>query len=291
MKEREIDPNRLAALLEGRLQGADRERLLEELAETPEVLAAYSDAAAVVGGIGGGAASVSVTGAQSSSSQVVTSIDSAPSVRRRWMAPTFAAAALVVLAVGVASYRRAGGLGASGSGLPMSLLESGTMLPAGFDRATWSTTRGNMSEMSREKRAARVGTRFAELLMLPQGDVRRDTLARELGVLLGGVDNGEIMAKQVTRIALATRDEPEYEEMVDGLARAITGALPPRDFAVAAWIEWARVAVDRRDVSRLTPAPDGQLGADFALLLQRPEAERWKELSDLLTRRQRQITN
>jgi hypothetical protein len=152
-----IDPERLAALLDGRLAGRERDEALARLAALDdEALGAYADAAAVTRELEAEDAAQGVADAKVLSFR-------APRRARRPGAPVLAlAATLAAVALGVGTWAARGGRDADDPGR-YAALRGGTGVPAGWDAAPWTAVRAADAPLDPRVRAVRVGARLTDL--------------------------------------------------------------------------------------------------------------------------------
>ena len=227
MNETGIDPERLAALLDGRLSKAERAELVSRLAASEQTLEAYADAAAVAGELQPG--------------------------RRRWLPPVrwiAIAAALAGLALAPWLWTRARSGARDDPGRFVALLASRTgSLPAGLDANPWGSVRGPDQALTAGARAARLGARLVDLELAVQ---RRDTMAAAMAAdiiaLLDWVPAaGPVSAMYRDIGARAGAPPRELEPHLARAARAAAALAGPDLVQLGAWAEAARIAAARQD--------------------------------------------
>jgi len=279
MHDPTVDARRVAALLDGRLDGAERQQLLAELGASDEALGAYADAAAVLAeleregvvaavspdivDIGDQAAAEAAAAGSPATvparAAPVASIADVRARRRnepRWRVPPWMAlaAGIAVVMAAPALWWRARPAGedgvVAGATSYAALLAPdarGGGLPAGWNGTPWRTTRGAGDPLTPEARAVRIGARLTdlELAAAARDSATVRVIAAEVAALLDEVQVGGAAA--VTYRALAT-------SLVDRAALAGArrdAALVAGEEAVALgmWLEAARVAAARRDAA------------------------------------------
>lgn len=209
-----IDPERLAALLDGRLDAAEAERVRAELAASDDdVLGAYADAVYVTRG----------------AEAAVVPIEARR--RRRWIVPiAIAAAAAITFAVFIPRAR--------GDYSPASFAQGisfGASQPA---TAVWGAVRGTEATTAPRAMAARIGALLTDLEVSGSADASR-AAARELAALLDGVTGGAVLAPSFRRYA----DGGDWTPADRRTAGMQVLSLSDRPFAEAgAYLEAARLA-------------------------------------------------
>jgi hypothetical protein len=273
-----VDPQRLAALLDGRLSATEAVELRAQLGATDnETLAAYADAVAVASELGFGA--TATEGAQSDVVPITLALR-----KRRWaigaMTAAAAAAAIVFLVV------RADRMGESYA--PAVYARA---IPAGAsvsETNLWNVMRGGGGAASDgiadAARAVRVGSLLTDLQIgaLRGSSIR--TPATDLATLIEGVPGGGA-------VAVTLRDLTSTSDSVVGMAAApnpsrarvaeagrFALALVDRRLANAgAYLEAARIALDGGDpgfFDRAPPTPLAELDSDPLLEASRRDAVR-----------------
>jgi hypothetical protein len=216
------DAERIAALLDGRLDERQRAEVMALLATSDDAFQAFIAAAAVLPESGGGAA-------------VVGAIP-----RRRWRTPAIllAAAGLVVAAIGVPIMR--GRL----------KLANGVATPAGWDGTPWETTRGTSASLSAQARAVRVGARLVDLqAAIGAGDSTPALIAGDIIALLTPLPaSAPIVAvfRDITRPDATAQDRALLLARGRPAAAQLAGQAAVAD---GAWLEAARLAAARHDAA------------------------------------------
>lgn len=273
MNEPEVDPRRLAALLDGRLDERERRALLDELAASDDALALYGDAAAVLreiesdtlpapGPEGDDATARHVVA--SKEGQHTTSPPSARPARggaheasttgrrrsfrtARWVAVAATVAAVAV--VPMLWQRTQSGDGAPAYVAQLSTPDTG--LPLHWNGTPWATTRGPADPLPARARGVRIGARLADLELLARArDARAAKVAAELAVLLDEVPgSGPAVAVLDTIRALAVAGAVVAPTLLATGHAAATAVAGTASVALGAWVEAARIAARQRDAA------------------------------------------
>jgi hypothetical protein len=262
----DIDPEKLAALLDGRLPDAERQELLSRVADSPEDMALLADARIAM-------------------DDAVAAPTLTPQ-RRRWRvahAGWMAAAAGIVAVVSVALLSRRDGADV----LP---------LPANMPFALWGAVRGGLAAppSSDSARAWRVGVRLADLdaAIAAQDGARTADFAREIAALLndGRFGLAWLSFETIADSAMQSARPARLRELSERGRRQLG---PPLDTAVvgfARWAEEARFAARRantgffqspattRGLSRLDALPWDSVSA----LRSSVDASDWRRTEELL---------
>ena len=245
MSEPTIDPERLAALLDGRLDERQRADLLAQLASSDVALEIFADVAAV------GREPATAPSAERSS-DLLHVRPHAPALhgrRVRWLALVAIAAGLVTAPVLWTRLRAPAGDPAAYAGL---LHDRDAGLPTAWDGRPWSTTRAAGDPLTAEARAARIGARLVDFTLAVQTrDTRAGELASEIAGLLDEVPAGGVAAAVYRELSARLDATPEarlHSLLAQG--REAVTALPAAEImALGAWAESARIAAARRDVA------------------------------------------
>jgi hypothetical protein len=231
-----IDPERLAALLDGRLNEAERSALVVELAAADdETLHAYADAAA---------ASLELPSAAAVPSDELAK-RRARSRQRAWRVGGLALAAGVVLAIGIPlMYGRAPNASDRSFAADLAIPSAG--LPA----LPWGVTRGASAALPASSRAVRVGAMITNLEIQNRTNTGASaTFADAIGADLTAVAGGAPAAAVYRQIASEARaGRAASAEELTAAADAAAGVLDPSLVPLGSWLQAARVA-----------AADGQL--------------------------------
>ena len=163
MSEERIDPETLAAFLEGGLAPAERERVVRALAESPDAYADFIEAAAV-------AREVDADADAPVAPATVVPINASKSRRTSWYLGS------VLLAAGIAAIvvAKRGPASATDAGTAIMLAQAthvvpvhsgavATILGESWDQPPWSVARSGESGAGDAARAFRAGARYAEM--------------------------------------------------------------------------------------------------------------------------------
>ncbi|MEP6622040.1 MAG: hypothetical protein ABJE47_22145 [bacterium] len=228
---KDLDPARLAALIDGRLSDADAAELRKQLAAADDdSLAAFADAVVIAGEI---TSNPDVAGHNSRDV-----IPLAPRRRPRWVLPAFASAAAIA-AVTVISLSRASRSDGYPPGALATAVPSSAALP---ESPLWNITRGAAEQLSPRVQAVRIGVLLTDLELRT---LRRDTVAREyasLSALLDGVRGADSIASAMRHAPSAATDRQALGQK----------ALEAVDLSLAragAYLEAARLATGVGDTS------------------------------------------
>jgi hypothetical protein len=248
LREPDIDDERLAALLDGRVQGPEREALLRRIAASDDDFRDFAETAAVL----------RETEADEAVPRRAPGAQAAPpSTRaaRGWRRPARWAALAVVLCLAASlallarSWR---GEPADPSRTAALLAAPGAPLPAGWlDERPWSGTLGG-DALSPGARAARAGALHVDLAVAAAA---RDTgatarLAAELGALVSAVPGSAPVAEAYAEVGRLAGEPSGRLAPVLRRAGEGAGALLGREAVeLGAWAEAARIAAARGERS------------------------------------------
>lgn len=284
-----VDPERVAALLDGRLDAAQRAEVLAQLEASPEALEAYADAVAVLRELEAEPDATRVAPAESRRTRFA---------GRRSMVYSLALAAGIVLVVLVVRENGA---------RPESLPEPSAMVAAiarppaepgeALGAALWSEQRSGDVTLSMRARATRLGVRIVQLAWMARaGDTAATAAALQIAAFLDDVPAGSVAAaayRAMADRAPAAMDDAELARAAR-LAEEVTDG---RALRAGAWLEVARVAVQQRDteflhatgsrevaraiVSDASEQPAAALAARLDRELRAPAPD-WEALRDIL---------
>jgi hypothetical protein len=226
-----VSPERLAALLDGRLDAVEAAAVRSELASSDDdTISAYADALAVASELSG-AANV---GVPSVGTTVV-------NVRRRWRwggVGLSLAAAAVLVALVMPQFKRGEGARAD---LQQQISAYVRALPPGAElqASPWAATRGAAGSVSDRGRAVRLGVLLVDLDLRAADPASRARVAASIADLLSDIPGGASAAMAFRDgVAGATATVPS---LVDARRQAV--ALVDSTFVgVGAWLECARIA-------------------------------------------------
>ncbi len=249
---------RLAALLDGRLDAHRRDELLTELAASEDDFDAYADAVAITAELEGAAPAVTPIHAVPHAAPTqaapevtpiqavpeVTPIDAAPS-RRRGLAPRWLALAAVVAGVALAPWLLARFAGDRGGLVAV----EARALPAGWNASPWGVTRGAGDGLSDEARAVRLGARLVDVELAVRGrDPATAQLATETAVLLDGIPIANEAAGVYRQLAARAGEPPERLEPLLAQGRELVPQMADEErVRLGAWLESARIAAATQD--------------------------------------------
>lgn len=264
-----VDPERLAALLEGRLEGAQRDELLARLAEDEEDLALFAEAAAIQRELE--AEDGRVHDAGESDADAEDTEDAHPPATepgviplrrparparvldRRWLA---AAAMVAGLALIPFAWRATQGGAARGPSEYVAMLgnPSEGLPPKWLDDTLWPVTRGGGVTLEEQTLAVRTGARMVGLEVAARAGDAESTLllagnvASDLETTTAGI--GTIAAKGLEPLidrAGAGAPAPELVTALQDAQGSVADAVDADWYALGAWTEAARLAAARRD--------------------------------------------
>jgi hypothetical protein len=249
MTEPMTNAERLAALLDRRLDAHRRDELLAELAASDDDFDAYADAVAITAEVEGAAPEVTPidayadTGAVEDAAPGVTPIGAAPS-RRRGLAPRWMAIAAVLAGVALAPWLWT--RFAADRGL---VAVDAAALPAGWDASPWGTTRGAGDPMTPEARAVRLGARLVDVELAVRGrDPATAQLATETAMLLEGIPGAAPAAGIYHEVARRAGEPAErLEPLLEDGREVVPQMAGEEGVRLGAWIESARIAAATRD--------------------------------------------
>lgn len=242
----EADAERLAALLDGRLDERQRAEAVERLASSDDEFEAFVDALAVTRELEAEEAAAGVTPLR-------------PRARQRWWQRpgghwAAVAAVLVGLALLPVLWTRSRAPDIDDPGRFPALLESRDAgLPAGWDRSPWRTTRGPGDPLTPEARAVRLGALMTDLEVAVRGrDPRTGEIARKIVALLDGIPGAGFASETYRKVGSRSGEPPEQLlPLVDSGREAVRLIEVERVQFVrlGAWAETARIAAARRDAA------------------------------------------
>jgi hypothetical protein len=239
VSDEQVDPETLAAFLDGTLAPGDRAKVMRVLAESPEAYADFVDASAVH-----------------------RELQPAKPIRHRgvwYFAPLLLAAGVVGLLVvrrghdaavpGMIALAQTTRVVAPGAG------GVAASLGDAWDQPGWSVVRGESMGLGERARAFRAGARYAELEVAAQAvdSAAARRLATILAETAGGVDAGTPLAAQFRVLA----DAPSLggSGARERLAEQLRTLLRMHAwFDIGAWTETARLAVAANDLAFFSPS-------------------------------------
>lgn len=248
-----IDPERIAALLDGRLDDRERAELLAQLDATPSAFEPFVDAIAVLRELEGGAGAAPTA---------VVPMDAARRTRRRpprlgaWLA---VAAALVIAIAGPMLWRtRDRGVLESPAAVLARIEPAGAALPDDWRAASWAERRGASEGLSSRAAAVRIGARVTDHELLARaGDEAAPRVAMQVAALLDDLPAGSAAGRAYSALADGRPHSADERQRAMRAAEQIAGS---REVRAGAWLEAARLAAARHD-SAFFHAPQARAAA------------------------------
>lgn len=220
MKEPPIDPERLAAFLDGRVAEPERSAVVKQIASSDEAYDVLVDVSAVLPEV-----------------ESTTLVHDAPAAKRRFRfarskrvsVVVLAFAAMLVFAVAVKSWLNRGAT--NGDGPLVALATPTNGLDADFYRAPlWSATRGESAPIRSDARAVRLGVRLADVSLSVNAPTSSGSSAlADIAELLDGIPGAAATAAQIRSMS-ATSDSSDaqarnaYADVVQFADRALVDA-------------------------------------------------------------------
>lgn len=276
MSDNAIDPERLAAMLDGTSSASERDALLRALAQSPEELDAYADAAAALEGLNEPVAERAD----------LPSRQSVPS--RRWRNWGGLAAAALVVTAGAVMLRQ----GSGGDADPARrLIESELALPTQWSSQTWGSARGIGASVTPDVRAARAGVLYADLIMASRDGTRADSIANTLAALIDDVPGS---AATVSILHSWSTGSASSQDRATTLQASLASLVSRERFTEAVWLESARVAALAHDAEYLKTAMptsvDLALRAIIDGLNDRAQQGVWQQIASAVEQRLLAVT-
>jgi hypothetical protein len=239
------DPERLGALIDGRLAPRERRELLARLGASDEGLEVFADALAVTDEL---EREDRLAAGEPAADEARVIPFRRPARRVGWLSgPRLAlAASLAAVAVGVTAWGLGRGRGVEDDPGRYAALLARPGLPAGWNGTPWTAARAAGETMEPRARAVRIGARLTDLeAAAAAGDsLAARRAAADVGALLEPLPAaGPAMAVFAT---LAGRAGEPAAERADG-RRTAARLAGEAGVALGAWAEAARLAAARRD--------------------------------------------
>lgn len=249
------EAERLAALMDGRLDPARRADVLARLAASDDDLAVLVDAASALAASGesqaeaGDIPAVGAAGVRDARAARDVRVLRFP--RRR--ALTWVALAAAVVAVLLVPYALLHRRATSGSlpDAPALALATGVQLPPGWDANPWGATRGATEPLTAEARSVRIGARLSELALAVRA--RDSSVARYaacIAALLDEVPAAAPIASMYRDIAQRPGADAGALQPLLERGYAAVQRLPNAELIrLGAWLEAARAAAAAGDTT------------------------------------------
>jgi hypothetical protein len=261
MSNEPIDPETIAAFIDGRLEPNERAALLERLARDPEAFETFAEASAIERELAGIRPDVA--------GPAVAATENPEKFRTlkerslwRYAIPLAAAAGIGAMLIGrVLLHPKTRPVLLSDSSTLLIASGAGTLesaLGANWTEPAWTGTRGAASSLSSGQRAFRVGSRLAVLALA--ADARdaeaADRAAIELRELLSGVDGSAAIAARLDNIVGDVRSGDRSRDAIATLrdiASDLEALVPGVWLRAGAWVEQARLAAKAGSVEWFSP--------------------------------------
>ena len=239
-----VDPERLAALLDNRLDPKARNEVLRQLAGSEEWLEAFADAAAVLRETEEEDRRAVVLRPSGSSAAMAGS--------RGWFhspAVRAALAAAIVIAVAIPVAQRMRGTGPLQPITFVAALSDVTPLPADWNSSPWSARRGENAPLTTAARAVRLGALLTDVeLSIRARDSMSKVFAEEAASLLSDLPVSGPAVAAIRAVGDETSAPPAERLPRFFTARVMAASLVDRaPLDEGSWLEAARVAASRHD--------------------------------------------
>lgn len=272
MSDERIDPETLAAFLDGTASPEEREGVLRTLARSREAYASFIEASAIHRELAGEApavapaAPVAATTAPLAASVEPTRSSARETAKARWFRQWYVTPAL--LAAGIAAILIVRAIAGPGTGQDMIQLAQATSLTQErgsgalargvgdlWDQPPWSVVRGSEPNLATRTAAVRSGARYAELEAAAQAadSTAVSRSSESLAQLLSTVEGAAPIAASVRDLARS----PEFGGRAQraAIAGQLRSLLDAEDwFDLGVWAETARLAVAARDTVFFDPS-------------------------------------
>jgi hypothetical protein len=240
-----IDPERLGALREARVQGREHDELMARLAADPDALEDYADALAVADELEAEdrrAAEVEEAGVLPFR---------APVRRAVWRpGPRLALAASLVVTLGVAGWGLTRGRAGDDDPGRYAALLSRPVVPAGWDAAPWTAARAPGETLDPRARAVRIGARITDLeAAAAAGDsLAARQAAADVGALLGALPAAGPAASVYDELRRRAGEPAAALASTREQGRRTAARLAGEEgVTLGAWAQAARLAAGQRD--------------------------------------------
>jgi len=237
-----IDPARIAALIDGRLDDAERIALLAELDASPEAFELYTDVVAALRD----------TGRETLAAAPIDTPIQSLRLKRRGPGTyriALALAAVVVFAAAISLFRLRPGIGLRDPVTMAAWVRSGAATTDLWRQTPWSELRGPGDAQSPSARAVRIGARIIDFELLSRArDAGSAEVAQQIAALLDAIPGGSVAAAEFRALAAAGTGEVSEEDRrrAATFAEQVAGE---RFVRIGAWLESARAAAGQRDTA------------------------------------------
>ena len=260
MNSESIDPETLAAFLDGTLQESDRERVLQALARGG---AAYEDLIDVHAlQQAGDIAVASPPVAAPAPSLGSRTAEQPRAASRRWRRPNMWVLPTFLTAASIATFVLLRGRDHASTASPTigtmarvtaaaNGVDPASAFGAGWDQANWSTARGSTGSLDDRVYAFRLGVRFVDfaLAVSSSNSDARYTLGQAVSVLASSALAGTPVAARVDAITADSAMHPTAAELATLSEDVRALASQPDWFDAAVWSESARLAARARETA------------------------------------------
>ncbi len=241
VSQRGLDAEELAALIDGRLDGAAHSALIARIASSDEDADVLADALGALDDLRGGG----VVGIDSARS----AIGAKPGAMSlgRWVA--LAASLAVIAGISLVWAKRRPASAPVVTQYAVSLVARGVNIPAEWNDTPWTASRGSSETLSSDARAARLGARLTDLeIAARSGDTSAVRFALSASALLDEMPVGAPIASMYRGIAgRSGESQSSIDASLDHASAAVRQLPDARMIEIGAWIEAARIAAASRD--------------------------------------------
>jgi hypothetical protein len=278
------DAERLAAMLDGRVDERERARLLALLAASEIAFDAVVDAAAVRADVADAEPlaaqprSVPAGGppvaARPDAAERVTAVVSPRAARAfgGWRARAALAAGVAAIALAATLLLRGPSSGAENPHAIASLLAQRAHDAAAWQPGAWGSTRAAGDPLTVDTRAVRLGALLVGLTVADrESRPEAGAIAADVAALIAAVPAGGPLAAHYARIAERPVDASNRTLLAEGAA-ALGGLVPVDWLRAGAWLESARVAAAARDEAFLRRPETAAAMRDVRALRPLPDA-------------------
>lgn len=241
-----IDPERLGALREARVQGREHDELMARLAADPDALEDYADALAVADEL-----EAEDRRAAEAAEEAGVLPFRVPVRRAAWRpGPRLALAASLAVTLGVAGWGLTRGRAGGDDPGRYAALLARPGIPAGWDAAPWTAARATGETLDPRARAVRIGARITDLeAAAAAGDsLAARQAAADVGALLGALPAAGPAASVYDELRRRAGESAQATAPVRERGRRTAARLAGEDgVALGAWAQAARLAAGQGD--------------------------------------------